>query len=43
MDERLEDEVYQLRLSLEKQLSEIRKMLIPVSLYFSEKLKEIKE
>jgi hypothetical protein len=39
----VEQEVYKLSIILEKELSEIRKLMIPISLYFAEKLKEVKE
>lgn len=39
----LNEEVYKLQIILEKELSEIRKLLIPISLYYAEKLKEVKE
>lgn len=37
-------EIYKMGLSLEKQLSEIRKLMMPISLYFKLKMeKEFKE
>jgi len=36
----LVEEVYKMNIDLKKELSEIRKLLIPISMYFAEKLKE---
>ena len=39
----LEEEVYKLNINLQRELSEIRKLLIPIAMYCAEKLKEEKK
>ena len=39
----LAEEVYRMQIVLAKELSEIRKLLIPVSMYYAKELAEAKE
>jgi len=39
----LVEEVYRMQVMLSKELSEIRKLLIPISLYYARELKEDKD
>ena len=36
------EEIYRLQRTMEKELTELKKLLVPISLYYSEKLKEEK-